>query len=312
MASSSFKTADSQNKYEDLSGINTAAYANPYDALIEACHDDPKEIQTRYHTHRSTRNAQQKTSLTSPDFAGVIIDPILARLEDPTIEPGYIDPRNCLVFWARPPQHIKDVVAGIQTKLKSFAPNLWVMPVPNLHLTALEITHSLTNPEIQALIHDLGDEVIATMTDYTHGHRSRLIKPTLSWDGAAVALSFVPAAGEFLHAGRTIDDDKYTYHHLRRDLFSIATQGSVKINSRYVVPSSHITLGRFVTQEDHHGPEKMQRWIELLEAINEDLQKKVWETPQGEWIVGQEKGLVCREGTLWYGGGTEIRAGKGF
>ncbi|EDO02904.1 predicted protein [Sclerotinia sclerotiorum 1980 UF-70] len=34
-------SADSKNKFEDLSGIDTAKYANPYDALIEACHDDP-------------------------------------------------------------------------------------------------------------------------------------------------------------------------------------------------------------------------------------------------------------------------------
>jgi hypothetical protein len=28
--------------------------------------------------------------------------------------------------------------------------------------------------------------------------------------------------------------------------------------------------------------------------------------------VGQEKGLDCRQGTLWYGGGETIRIGKGF
>jgi hypothetical protein len=30
-------SADSKNKFEDLSGVDIAAYANPYDALIEAC-----------------------------------------------------------------------------------------------------------------------------------------------------------------------------------------------------------------------------------------------------------------------------------
>ena len=34
-------SADSKNKFEDLSGVDIAAYANPYDALIEACHDNP-------------------------------------------------------------------------------------------------------------------------------------------------------------------------------------------------------------------------------------------------------------------------------
>jgi hypothetical protein len=33
--------ADSRNKFEDLSGVNSSAYANPYDALIEACEGNP-------------------------------------------------------------------------------------------------------------------------------------------------------------------------------------------------------------------------------------------------------------------------------
>jgi len=34
-------SVDANNKFEDLSGVDIAAYANPYDALIEACQDDP-------------------------------------------------------------------------------------------------------------------------------------------------------------------------------------------------------------------------------------------------------------------------------
>lgn len=35
------ESVDVRNKFEDLSGVNIAAYENPYDALIEACQDDP-------------------------------------------------------------------------------------------------------------------------------------------------------------------------------------------------------------------------------------------------------------------------------
>src|SRR6187402_254503 len=35
------ETADSRNKFEDLSGVDITAYANPYDALIDACENDP-------------------------------------------------------------------------------------------------------------------------------------------------------------------------------------------------------------------------------------------------------------------------------
>jgi hypothetical protein len=81
------------------------------------------EIQARYETHRSNRGVQQKEKLTSPDFAGVTIDTILAKLEDQTIEPGFKDPRHCLVFWARPPPQVKAVIAEVQKRLKAVTPS---------------------------------------------------------------------------------------------------------------------------------------------------------------------------------------------
>ncbi|OWO92748.1 hypothetical protein B2J93_6778 [Marssonina coronariae] len=201
---------------------------------------------------------------------------------------------------------------------------LWLMPLSNCHLTALEITHSLTEYQISAIVEDLGPTVAEEMTDYTYTHRARLIKPALSYDGAAVALSFLPAAGEGLAVtspqdtlARTEKDDEFTYHHLRRDLFDIASSSGIKVDSRYIVPSSHITVGRFLTQEDHDSPERMIRFIELIEETNAWLKKEFWPVgrerrPEGEWIVGQERGLDYRKGALWYGGGSTVRIGKGF
>ena len=119
------------------------------------------------------------------------------------------------------------------------------MPRDNLHITALEVTHSKTAPEIQKLVDGVRDKIPA-ITDYTYTHRARLIKPLIGYDASALALSFVPAAGEGLHAGRTLEDDKFTYHHLRRDLFSLCRDAGVNVESRYVVPSSHLTIGRYV------------------------------------------------------------------
>jgi hypothetical protein len=203
------------------------------------------------------------------------------------------------------------------------------MPLLNLHLTALEITFSLTGPQIDAIVSHLGPATVAEMTDYTYSHRARLIKPMLSYDGAALALSFLPAAGEGLfptpsatsqstNQKREAEDDKYSYHHLRRDLFNIAKKTGISVDSRYVVPSSHITVGRFLTQDDHKDEGKMEDWIKVIEDINQWLEDNYWPKEGGEvredaqWIVGQEKGLDCRQGTLWYGGGKTVRLGKGF
>jgi vesicle-fusing ATPase len=61
--------------------------------------------------------------MLASDFPGVSIDPILLRLTDQSIEPGYVDPRNCLVFWARPPQHVKDIISKVQKELRAVAPS---------------------------------------------------------------------------------------------------------------------------------------------------------------------------------------------
>ncbi len=73
--------------------------------------------------HRTTRNDQQKAKLLEPSFPGVTIDQILRRIEDPEVEPGYVDPRHCLVFWARPPQTLKDMVKEVQKMLLAVAPS---------------------------------------------------------------------------------------------------------------------------------------------------------------------------------------------
>lgn len=128
------------NVFEDLSGISTSAFSNPYDALIAACDNDPvgenantgncgsnktlqAQIQSKYDFHRTARNNQQKAKLLDANFSGVSIDPILLRLSDPTIEPGYVDPRHCLVFWGRPTQKVKDLINRVQQELQTASPS---------------------------------------------------------------------------------------------------------------------------------------------------------------------------------------------
>ena len=202
------------------------------------------------------------------------------------------------------------------------------MPLPKLHMTAMEITHSLTAPEIDALVDTMRPH-IADIANFTYTHRARLIKPMLSYDAAAVALSFVPASSEALPSGREIEDDSYTYHHLRRDLFNICTDAGVQVSSRYVVPSAHLTVARFNSPsvfegEDLENPAptldagNRNAWLEKIEEINAWLEGKYWPKeessipPGGQWIVGEEQGLDYHKGRLWYGGGERVLLGKGF
>lgn len=193
------------------------------------------------------------------------------------------------------------------------------MPPANLHMTALEITHSRTPSDIASLVARL-HPLMQTATDMPFslaqaGKAVRLCKPQLTYDGAAVALSWLPEA------------DGYTYHHLRRDLWDLCSETSeghrdrqglgVPIGSRYVVPSAHLTLLRFITAEEVvcEGRVKdgvMERFVAAIEGANEWLRTEVWGSQDGRWEVGKENGLDCRHGALWYGGGETVMLGRGI
>jgi hypothetical protein len=193
------------------------------------------------------------------------------------------------------------------------------MPPDNLHMTVLEITHSRQEYEISERIAQL-QPCLQEITDYTLRHRCKLVKPMLSFDASAMALSFVPAASS------QEEEHNYTYHHLRRDIYGICTDAGVEVDSRYVLPSAHLTIARFVNTEDTAKkledttvPDhtKIEALIEAIEAINNWLHEEHWSDAQREngscvWWVGQEKGLDCQRGTLWYGNGNRVRIGEGF
>ncbi|KAL9638854.1 MAG: hypothetical protein Q9164_001290 [Protoblastenia rupestris] len=59
------------------------------------------------------------------------------------------------------------------------------------------MAHSRTWPQIAECV-DIMEPTIPEITNYTYSHRTRLVRPMLSYDSAAIALSFLPAAGEGL------------------------------------------------------------------------------------------------------------------
>ncbi|KAJ3135798.1 hypothetical protein HK100_002291 [Physocladia obscura] len=319
--------------FQDFSGVSTAEFENPYDALIAATGNDAEQLQVRYDSHRTARNAQQKEKLLSPEFPGFLIDFTLLRLvadqENSVVtDSRFVDPRHSLVVWARPSKAIQQIVLQCQEMLHAVAPNLWVMPLDSLHTTVLEVTHSRTAQEVDALAAQMQPAVEAIVNiAQSQTHRSRLVRPLLGFDASAIALSFVPAAGESGASSTPDGNDSYSYHHLRRDVFALAAAAGVTINSRYAVPSAHFTIARFIrTADDFAGGEgtpldhlKIEKFVDRLELINAWLKREFWPNEidgkiknGGEWLVGKENGLIVRKGTLWYGGGESIREGNAY
>ena len=203
--------------------------------------------------------------------------------------------------------------------------DLWLMPLECLHMTALEVAHSMVESQIEELLGILKSKV-SNITNYTLNHRASLFKPLLSYDNQAIALSFLPTSNESIFGASAGDKVSYTYHHLRRDLYDLCESAGVTVGSRYVVPSAHLTIARYVTEGKTDADENTQtsssetmvKWVDHLEEINNWLKEEFWpesrqaHKTRGDWVVGEERGLDCRAGTLWYGGGRSVDVGKGF
>ena len=188
------------------------------------------------------------------------------------------------------------------------------MAPEKLHLTAIEMAHSKSSSEIATLIETMRPK-IPEICLHASDHPVRLVKPILAYDGAAIALSFLPAAGEEMALGLR-NQDNYTYHHLRRDLYGLCESTGVDIASRYVLPSAHLTIARFVNQ-DLYRDRKIAALIEVIESINQDLQGRLWGSERQEgsvtaqWIVGEERSVDCRTMTVWYGDGESEYVSEG-
>ncbi|KAF4471934.1 ureidoglycolate hydrolase [Fusarium albosuccineum] len=323
----SLPSTQTQSKLGNISSTDLVSVENPHDALILSSDDRHEEVQHRYAAHCNDRNAQQRAKFLSSDFSGLIIDQHLLKLERPHLCPGFRDERGFRIcskllplVCQIPPKPFGTVAKSDKLTLLA----VWLMPTYRIHLTTQEIAFCKTPDEIASLVSTLRPSLPA-ITSYTTTHRARLVKPMISYDLSAFAVSFLPASGEAALSPASTKPspqhcveqcDSYTYQHLRRDILDQVSRAGLKVETRYQVPSAHITLGRYLSDEDHDTPEKTVIWVEAIEAINKWLEEEVWDRPDadfvGEWIVGQEQGLDARTGTVWYGGGRTIMMGEGF
>lgn len=131
--------------------------------------------------------------------------------------------------------------------------------------------------------------------------------PALSYDASAMALSFLPFCPP-----APISPPNYahppTYLHYRRSLYHRAAFLSDPCSSsstltlpqsRYTLPSAHITLARFVRAIPG---EKVERLLQELDAIIEVVRQELEES-----LIWRIEGpLHVKFGRIWYGGGKAL------
>lgn len=218
---------------------------------------------------------------------------------------------------------------------------LYLHPPAHFHLTVLEIASGQASSSVvEDLIHRLRPamESILDLPARTfaggegegerrerngkrrregRGKIARLGKPCVTYDGQGLAVSFLPFVDDGRTSGKRASGEEHsdekegeawTYHHLRADAFSLASQ-HVEVASRYVVPSAHITVARW-----HAQPSDVQATLERLVRVVEEMNAHLERTAddEWEWVVGEEVGLELRKGACWYGGGGEcVGRGRG-
>jgi hypothetical protein len=129
------------------------AYENPIDIRLQL------KIQQRYEKHRTARNADQKKKLLHENFTAFNLDDILQRLHFPDVEPGFKDHRNCLVFWGRPTQPVKNLIAQIQKRLVAVAPSMYPI-ISNPMASNLPPTSNVADAPRQPSYHGAGNHAL--------------------------------------------------------------------------------------------------------------------------------------------------------
>lgn len=186
---------------------------------------------------------------------------------------------------------------------------MWMHPAPSLHMTVLEIASGGSAAQIDAVVRAMTPVLAAlegVLAMKARGGRVGVLgQPRVMVDVGGLALSFVPRVVDVVSLGVGEGEvEVYSYQHLRRDVYDLVAP-VVDVVARYVVPSAHVTIGRFV--EGLEG-EEVKRLVEVVEEVNGEL-----EGEGVEWTVGEERGLEVRAGTCWYGfGGRTIALGQGI
>lgn len=168
-------------------------------------------------------------------------------------------------------------------------------------MTVIELVHSKSPSELNINVNQVKPHA-AKLTALAAERPAGLDRPMLSLDETAVALTFLP-----------VENDQYTYLHLRRDLATVCAKNSVEVASKYYNTSSHITFARFANVSDLTSHKDLKAWVQKIHSINQGLKEDYWAksgrsgpNPSLNWMVGSGRGIEVRKGRLWYGDGKPL------
>jgi hypothetical protein len=213
------------------------------------------------------------------------------------------------------------------------------IPVLHQHLTVLELSHRHSVPQLQATYDALTKETAQAMTNIPSSlpkcQTIRLVKPFLSFDEKAVAVTFVPDASNASYAtngyasdedDKVHDSDHFTYQHLRSEMHKLAMKSGIKIDTCYTTATAHITLGRFIGDSvfapssvnhdadganDDDTQTRTRNFVKLVQEINKELESSLWGEDGMKWVIAGDKGLECQFGYVKWGRVAQLAANIG-
>lgn len=217
----------------------------------------------------------QRSQLADLSRSGIQVDPILA-LE--IAQPGS-DGRYGMNLIARPPDYIAAKVLDLRDRLARQEPDQYFYPLDDLHLTLLEISHSQTAVQAQALAAQVRAVLPTVLTGLQQDLSvPRLAHPRLIAGRATCVLRFC-ARNAALDA-------------LRAGLIAGLTAAGVQIRPRYPPGSAHLTFLRYVRPLTV----SLADWAAGLDAAA--LAVECWPDPWPEWRLDA---LHLTWGRNWYG-----------
>ena len=186
---------------------------------------------------------------------------------------------------------------------------LFAVPETHRHLSVIEFSHRHQQTVLEDFKVQLTASIVDSMLDLPAVVARKtspisLIRPSVAFDAAGVALCFVPAV---------VNSPAKTYHDLRNELQKLALSRPIQIDTCYTAATAHIAIARFIKEpfvsdesrkDGRSGAQKARMFLKILDEINADLRAQYWENL--DWDLIEEHGLELQMGYLKFGREREL------